>query len=67
MRFTAAISALALATAATAAMPAEDVVTNVDKITQLSSDNNDIAKSISVTNFFSTAPVRFFCRDVFGF
>lgn len=59
MRFTAAVSALALATAASAAMPAEDVVTNVDKITQLSSDTNDIAQSISITNFFSTAPVCF--------
>ncbi|KAJ5106301.1 hypothetical protein N7456_002976 [Penicillium angulare] len=55
MRFTV-VSTMALAGAATAAMSAQDVTTNIDKITDLSSQTNDVAKTIGVTNFFSTAP-----------
>ncbi|KAJ5278755.1 hypothetical protein N7478_004127 [Penicillium angulare] len=56
MRFTSVVSAVVLAGAATAAMPAQEVTTNIDKITELSSQTNDIAEKIGVTNFFSTAP-----------
>lgn len=48
---------LGLAASASAAMSSSDMVSNIDEITQKSSETNDIAKSIGVTNFFSTAPV----------
>lgn len=57
MRFTSIISALALAAGANAAMNASTMISNIDQITSLSSDTNDIAKSIGVTNFYTTAPV----------
>lgn len=59
MRFTAVFStALALAAGANAAdMAASEVVKNVNAIADISSDANDIAKSISVTNVYQTTPV----------
>lgn len=59
MRFTSIVSALALAAGANAAMNASTMISNIDQITSLSSDTNDIAKSIGVTNFFTTGPVCF--------
>ncbi|KAJ5151629.1 hypothetical protein N7492_009924 [Penicillium capsulatum] len=57
MRFTASFStALALAAGAHAVMPAKEVVMNVNKITDISSDTNDIASSLGVTNVFQKAP-----------
>lgn len=57
MRFTSIVSGLALAAVSNAAMNASTMISNIDAITSKSSDTNDIAKSMSVTNFFSTAPV----------
>ena len=57
MRFATIVSYLALAVSANAAIGAQQMVSNIDAITQKSSETNDIAKSISVTNFFSTTPV----------
>lgn len=57
MRFFQITSALALATAANAAMSASTMQSNIDQITELSSDTNEIAESLSVTNIFQKAPV----------
>ena len=57
MRLTPIVPLLALAASANAAVSASQMTSNIDAITQLSSDTNDIAKSISVTNLFSTTPV----------
>ncbi|KAJ5144439.1 hypothetical protein N7526_001947 [Penicillium atrosanguineum] len=56
MRFSVITSTLALAGAANAAISAQQMVANIDAITSKSSETNDIAKTISVTNFFSTGP-----------
>jgi hypothetical protein len=60
MKFTQSFIVAVLAAAANAQMSAQQVVSNIDQITQLSSQTNDIAKSISVVNFFSTTPVKAF-------
>ena len=39
------------------AVTAQQMTSNIDAITDLSSQTNDIARSISITNFFSTTPV----------
>lgn len=58
MRFTTNIvPILALATATNAAISASTMQSNIDAITQLSLDTNDIAQSISVVNMLSTTPV----------
>lgn len=58
MRFIAAFaSSLALAAGAHAAMEAADMVNNINQITDISSDANDIAKSLSAINVFQKAPV----------
>ncbi|KAJ5569089.1 hypothetical protein N7450_011575 [Penicillium hetheringtonii] len=56
MRFATIVSYLALAVSVNAAIGAQQMASNIDTITQKSSETNDIAKSISVTNFFSTTP-----------
>lgn len=57
MHFTPLLSLLGLAASASATIGASQMVSNIDQITQLSSSTADIAKSISVVNMFSTAPV----------
>lgn len=57
MHFKSTFPLLGLAASASAQISASQMTSNIDQITQLSSSANDIAKSISVTNFFSTAPV----------
>lgn len=57
MRFAPIASVLALAAAANAQVSASMMQSNIDQITELSSETNDIAKTISITNIFSTAPV----------
>ncbi|MCJ1440214.1 MAG: hypothetical protein MMC23_000697 [Stictis urceolatum] len=56
MYFTQAALAAALASVAYGQVSAEQMVQNIDAITDLSSDTRNIAQSISITNFFSTAP-----------
>ncbi|KAJ5246852.1 hypothetical protein N7468_001835 [Penicillium chermesinum] len=56
MRFSVVASTLALISAANAAVSAQQMVTNIDAITSKSSETNDIAKTISITNLFSTVP-----------
>ncbi|EYE93766.1 uncharacterized protein EURHEDRAFT_524286 [Aspergillus ruber CBS 135680] len=57
MRFTTVFtSVLALAAGANAAVSASDMKNNIDQITDVSADTNDIAKSLSVTNMFQKAP-----------
>ncbi|KAJ5239548.1 hypothetical protein N7468_004167 [Penicillium chermesinum] len=65
MRFSLVVSTLALIGAAKATVSAQQVVANIDAITSKSSETNDIAKTISITNFFSTTPqvIRNF-RDI---
>ena len=53
------LALLGLSASASASVSASQMTANIDQITQLSSSTNDIAKSISVTNVFSTAPVCF--------
>jgi hypothetical protein len=56
MRFSVIASALALTNAASAAVTAQQMTSNIDAITQKSSETNDLAKTLSITNFFSVAP-----------
>ncbi|BCS29734.1 uncharacterized protein APUU_80037A [Aspergillus puulaauensis] len=56
MHFKSILPLLGLAASASAQVSASQMTANIDQITQKSSETNDIAKSISVTNFFSTAP-----------
>ena len=58
MHFAPLLSVMGLAASASAAVGASQMTSNIDAITQLSSETNDIAKEISVTNFFNKAPVR---------
>lgn len=58
MRFTAALSATLALAASANAMGAADMVNNINDITDKSSQTNDIAESLSVTNVFQKAPVR---------
>jgi Na+/proline symporter len=58
MHFRSVLPLLGLAASASAAMSASQVTANIDTVTQMSSDTNNIAQSISLTNLFSTTPVR---------
>lgn len=57
MQFKQTLLVAALAAVAKAQVSAQQVVENVDQITELSSQTNNIAQSISITNLFTTAPV----------
>lgn len=57
MHFKSIFPLLGLAASASAQVSASQMTANIDQITQKSSETNDIAKSISITNFFSTGPV----------
>ncbi|OJJ58353.1 hypothetical protein ASPSYDRAFT_46370 [Aspergillus sydowii CBS 593.65] len=56
MHFKSIFPLLGLAASASAQVSASQMTANIDQITQKSSETNDIAKSISITNFFSTGP-----------
>lgn len=47
-----------LATFAHGQISADRLVASINSITELSSDTNDVAQSITLTNFISTAPVE---------
>lgn len=57
MHFRSVLPLLGLAASASAAMSASHVTANIDAVTQMSSDTNNIAQSVSLTNLFSTTPV----------
>lgn len=56
MQFSNSFVLAVLAASAQAAVTAQQMTSNIDAITDLSEKTNNIAKSISVTNFFSTTP-----------
>ena len=58
MHFAPLLFVMGLAASASASVDPSQMTSNIDAITQLSSETNDIAKEISVTNFFNKAPVR---------
>ncbi|KAF7540209.1 hypothetical protein G7054_g1608 [Neopestalotiopsis clavispora] len=61
MHFRSVLPLLGLTASASAVMSASQVTANIDAVTQMSSDTNNIAQSISLTNLFSTTPD---CLDV---
>jgi hypothetical protein len=63
MRFNLA-TILALALGTNAALNASEVVSNINEITQKSSDVNDAAKSITITNAPVKGPVRYAFREI---
>ena len=46
-----------LAVVAQAQVSADELVSDINTITQLSSETNDVAQSVSTHNFANTAPV----------
>lgn len=57
MRFFQIAPVLALAGSAYAELSSSQVVSNINAITELSGKTNNVAESMAITNFFSTAPV----------
>jgi hypothetical protein len=55
------LSIIALsASLATAQLSAQQIEANIDALSDLSSQTDSVARSISITNFFSTTPVKHF-------